>query len=299
MDKPFALIVEDNRDIVALFRHVLDLAGYHTEIVLDGKEAMERIHMTQPDIVLLDLQLPGMTGVEILKTMRSNPALAAIPVVVITAYSNYTDRLPVQPDLLLLKPVDINQLRELVQRLQTGRGGKREPALDPTSGLYSLTFFTERLTFSLERLKQVTLRRFGILFAEVPRWQDIENELGERGLPTFHKGLADQLKSMLRPTDILAWSSKDRCFFALIEEMPLPELTVKIAERVQSGMTEHLRRRLPRLELDAQLGVLVCDPEYRDIQRIFDDIELSRSLLRTGAYSSPAVFDRKVILTHR
>jgi CheY-like chemotaxis protein len=53
MSKPVALIVEDDRDILALFRHVLDIAGYHTEIVLNGKEAMERLDTLLPDIVLL------------------------------------------------------------------------------------------------------------------------------------------------------------------------------------------------------------------------------------------------------
>src|SRR5690348_3457027 len=81
---PFAIIVEDDRDIVALFRQVLDIAGYHTEIVLDGIEAIQRIEMSLPDIVLLDLQLPGMSGAEILKRMRESSTMMNIPVVVIT-----------------------------------------------------------------------------------------------------------------------------------------------------------------------------------------------------------------------
>ncbi|MBK9781973.1 MAG: response regulator [Anaerolineales bacterium] len=68
--KPIALIVEDDRDIVALFRHVLDIAGYQTGIVLDGKDAVDRLEVMRPNIVLLDLQLPRMSGIEkILKRM--------------------------------------------------------------------------------------------------------------------------------------------------------------------------------------------------------------------------------------
>ena len=55
MNKPVAFIIEDDRDVVALFRHVLDIAGYRTEIVLDGNEAMDRLEEFQPNIVLLDL----------------------------------------------------------------------------------------------------------------------------------------------------------------------------------------------------------------------------------------------------
>ena len=66
MEKPFVLIVEDERDIAALFRHVMDLAGYHTEIASNGQLAMERLATCVPDIVLLDLSLPGISGVNIL-----------------------------------------------------------------------------------------------------------------------------------------------------------------------------------------------------------------------------------------
>jgi len=140
MDKPVALIVEDDRDIVALFRHVLDIAGYHTEIVLDGLEAMQRLESSSPNIVLLDLQLPHMSGVEILTRMRADERMSTIPVVVITAYAPYANSLPVEPDLLLLKPVDINQLSSLVQRLQATHGGLKGPLTKKVTGLYTLSF---------------------------------------------------------------------------------------------------------------------------------------------------------------
>ena len=154
MSKPVALIVEDDRDVVALFRHVLDIAGYHTEIVLNGKEAMSRLEESEPDIVLLDLQLPGMSGIGILTRMRADDRLRNTPVVVITAFAPHAASLPVEPDLLL-KPVDINQLSSLVQRLQVTHGAMNEPVHDKITGLYTLPFFVQRLTFSLERISKV------------------------------------------------------------------------------------------------------------------------------------------------
>ena len=59
MEKPFVLIIEDERDIAALFRHVLDLAGYRTEIASHGTLAMERLSNSRPDVVLLDLTFPA------------------------------------------------------------------------------------------------------------------------------------------------------------------------------------------------------------------------------------------------
>ncbi len=58
-EKPFALIIEDDRDIVALFRHVMDLAGYRTEIILNGRAAADYLAQARPDIVLHG---PGAAG---------------------------------------------------------------------------------------------------------------------------------------------------------------------------------------------------------------------------------------------
>ena len=127
MDKPFALLIEDDRDVAALFRHVLDIAGYRTDIVFDGNAAMEKLSSAKPDVILLDLQLPGISGVEILKRVRADERLKTIPVVVITAYAYYASSLPIEPDLFLLKPVDIHDLSNLVQRLRVTKNKMDEP----------------------------------------------------------------------------------------------------------------------------------------------------------------------------
>ena len=295
MNKPVALIVEDDRDVVALFRHVLDIAGYHTEIVLDGKEAMDRLEASQPSIVLLDLQLPGMSGIDILTRMRADDRMRNIPVVVITVYAPYAASLPVEPDLLLLKPVDINQLSNLVQRLQVTQGGMNEPVHDVVTGLYSLPFFTVRLTFSLERIKQSEFRRFGVLFADVAKANELKKKTDTGDLNGFFRSLADQFKVALRPTDTMAWSPRDEYFLTLIEEIPTPEAPLKIAGRVRDSMKKFLENNDYGLGLRANVGVLLCDSEYDDVQQIMRDIEIARGYLREGLYTNPSIFDREML----
>jgi CheY-like chemotaxis protein len=299
MDKPFALIVEDNLEIVTLFQHVLDMAGYHTEIVLDGTEAMQRIETEPPDIVLLDLQLPGMTGVEILKKMRTNERLSSIPVVVITAYSNYSTRLPFEPDLLLLKPVNIHQLSNMIQRLQATRGARHDLAHDPITGLYTPSVFGERLTNSLERVQHSSLLRFGVLFVDLMKIEQVRKQLDTRQMNAFLRRLADHLRSTLRPMDTIAWSPQEGTFLALLEEIPTPEATVNIAERVQSALNKHLEGQVEGLDLHTHSGVLICDAEYRDVEKVMQDVARARALLLKGTYPSPAVFDHQVIVTNK
>jgi CheY-like chemotaxis protein len=295
MIKPVALIVEDDRDVVALFRHVLDIAGYHTEIVLDGKEAMDRLEESQPNMVLLDLQLPGMSGVEILTRMRADERMQNIPVIVITAFPVYAASLPVEPDLLLYKPVDINQLSNLVQRLQITQGGMEEPVRDAVTGLYTFPFFTIRLTFSLERIKQSEFRRFGVLFADVAQVNELKRQMSANELNGFFHGLADQFKVALRPTDTMAWSLRDEYFITLIEEIPSPEVPLRIAGRIRDSMKKFLENNDYGLGLRANVGVLLCDSEYSDAQQIIKDIDTARGYLREGLYTNPSIFDREML----
>jgi CheY-like chemotaxis protein len=280
---------------VALFRHVLDIAGYHTEIVLDGKEAMERLESSQPNIVLLDLQLPGMSGVEILTRMRADDRMRNIPVIVITAFPIYVASLPVEPDLLLYKPVDINQLSNLVQRLQATQGGMDGPVHDVTTGLYTFPFFAVRLTFSLERIKQSEFHRFGVLFADVSQVNELKQKMHADDLNSFFRGLADHFKLALRPTDTMAWSPRDEYFLTLIEEIPSPEVPLKIAARVRDSMKKFLQNNDYGADLKANLGVLLCDADYEDIQHIMRDIDTARGYLRDGLYTNPSVFDREML----
>jgi two-component system, cell cycle response regulator DivK len=299
MEKPIALIVEDDRDILALFRHVLDIAGYHTEIVQDGKEAMHRLDTLTPQIVLLDMQLPKMSGMDILKNMRANERLKHIPVVVITAYAPIAESLPVEPDLLLLKPVDIHQLSSLVQRLQVTQGAISEPSEDKTTGLYTFSFFSVRLAFSLERIKQSSYRRFGVLFAEVSQLDTLKKQIGAEKYNFYFRKLADQFRTTLRPTDTMAWSEKDNMFLTLIEDIPTPETPNKIAERVQNGMKRFLENHNEGIDVKLNLGVLLCNENYSAIKEIIKDISLASHLLNSGTYPNASIFSQETLKKHQ
>ena len=119
MGDELALVIEDHEDISALFCLVLEEAGFQTEIIGSGDEAVTRLADVVPDVVILDLHLPGVQGDEILHQIRSDERMTETQVVVITAYTALARTLQDEADLVLIKPVSLNLLRRLVGRLRS------------------------------------------------------------------------------------------------------------------------------------------------------------------------------------
>jgi chemosensory pili system protein ChpA (sensor histidine kinase/response regulator) len=117
MANPLALIFEDDPKLKIVFEKALQLAGFTTEVVVDGLQAKSRISGTPPALLLLDLHLPYIPGQEILKLIRADSRWAEIPVIVATADIFYAKELEGQVEVLV-KPVGIDQLRQIASRLR-------------------------------------------------------------------------------------------------------------------------------------------------------------------------------------
>jgi DNA-binding response OmpR family regulator len=117
-DKPLALIIEDDVDLASIFSDALQAAQFTTEIIADGLAAQIRLTETVPQLVVLDLHLPRVSGEILLRQIRSTPALARVKVVIASADPISADLLSPESDLVLIKPVSFSQLRDLAQRLK-------------------------------------------------------------------------------------------------------------------------------------------------------------------------------------
>jgi two-component system phosphate regulon response regulator PhoB len=118
MTRPFVFIVEDDprlREIIVLTLE----ADFELETCADGNTAMERLNHIAPQVVILDLNLPGMSGREILAYIRAQARLAKTQVILTTADNRQAETLNNDADIVLLKPVSPAQLRELTLRLSS------------------------------------------------------------------------------------------------------------------------------------------------------------------------------------
>ncbi|HZU86548.1 MAG TPA: response regulator [Anaerolineaceae bacterium] len=117
MAQPTALIIEDDEKLADIFSLTLQSADFITEIVSDGALAMARLEEVIPNVVILDLHLPHVSGPEILRMILATESLAHTKVIVTTADDRLADTMRGKAHLVLLKPVSPEQLRQLAQRL--------------------------------------------------------------------------------------------------------------------------------------------------------------------------------------
>jgi two-component system CheB/CheR fusion protein len=118
------LLVEDNPDAAESLMMILEVLGHQVRVVYDGRAALEAARANLPDIMLIDIGLPGMNGYELAQAIRRDGALARIILVALTGYGRSEDKaqaLAAGFDYHLVKPVDLQALADLVARPAPGR----------------------------------------------------------------------------------------------------------------------------------------------------------------------------------
>jgi CheY-like chemotaxis protein len=118
--RPFVLIADDHRDLAKTLALLLKLAGFDAEIVHDGRDALTAARAHRPDVLLLDISLPGLDGVGVTEQMRSDPRLSNVLIIATSAY---------EPDMFrgrsrrarfdhrLVKPVAFPTILALLDRI--------------------------------------------------------------------------------------------------------------------------------------------------------------------------------------
>ena len=130
---PRVLVVEDEHDIAGLIKHALERAGDgQVDIVASGDAALRAITDQPPDVIILDLNLPVLSGTEVCRIVRSRPATASIPIIMLTARTTEADRvtgLDLGADDYVTKPFSLRELaarvRAVLRRRQNGASSAR------------------------------------------------------------------------------------------------------------------------------------------------------------------------------
>lgn len=169
-ERPVVLVVEDTEAYVEALVIGLDRAGFRVEVARDGAEALARFADADPDVILLDLMLPKVSGLDVCREIR---LASAVPIIMVTAKGDEVDTvvgLEVGADDYVVKPY---RMRELVARIRAVMRRRNDPPGDPpgaggtpdevfTVGEVSLDVTRHRVTVAGERV-ELPLKEFDLL----------------------------------------------------------------------------------------------------------------------------------------
>src|SRR5262245_5057587 len=146
------LVAEDDRDIAVLIAHYFARAGWTPHVVTSGDAALAFARQKPIDLAILDVMLPGLSGLDVCRAFRANPATAALPIIMVTARTDEHDRiigLDVGADDYVGKPFSPNELVARVRALAR-RAKRSEPGSSTTLSMGPLSLDLEKHVVSVD-----------------------------------------------------------------------------------------------------------------------------------------------------
>jgi diguanylate cyclase (GGDEF)-like protein len=269
MNKPIALIIEDDPSSGNLFSHILEFVGFTAEIIKDGQTALARLDEIVPTLVLLDLNLPtGVSGSEILNHIRKTPKLVNIPVIVVTAYPNIAEEIHSDADLVLYKPVSVGQLRNLVSRFYPHEISKQlmeDAIIDSVTGLPNRASFLDQLVRATDRIRRFPIYKFAVLKMDFSKTEFLKRKQSRQNKDKLLYEITQKLRPLLRRTDTIARTNRYE-FSILLDDITDFEDAVVVAKKLKINFL------LP-IQLDEEKIEVEGDFSYSSSKEIYENPE--------------------------
>ncbi len=267
------MMVDDEPIILETLQMFLEDAGYANFITTtEPKKALNMVVLKKPDVVLLDVMMPEISGLEILEQMRSKEALRHIPAIILTSATDPETKLQaleLGATDFLAKPVDPS---ELALRLRNTLAAKayqdRLLYYDGLTGLPNRRLFTKRLNDALVRAKH-DAKDCAVLHIDLDRFKQINDTLGQNFGDTLLKAVSARLVECVRHSDLVGRPGNEEeeaelsrfggdeftLFIPYVERL---ENTTLVARRILKAMAEPFRVNARELFITASIGIAVC-----------------------------------------
>ncbi len=185
----YIVYADDHRDMREMVGAVLAASGHEVGLVEDGEAALAAVQAREPDLLILDVMMPGLNGFEVCRTVKSNPFLARVPVLMLTAEAQVerkVDGYDAGADDYLSKPFDPRELRARVSALL--RLVRREADRNPTSGLPGGRTIEDQM---LQRVRRRTT--FAVCYVDIDHFKPFADTFGFAAADAVIRGLGSAM----------------------------------------------------------------------------------------------------------
>jgi EAL domain-containing protein (putative c-di-GMP-specific phosphodiesterase class I)/FixJ family two-component response regulator len=323
------LIVDDDEDILLIVQTLLTNAGYAPILARNGREGIEQATAMQPDVILLDVTMPQMSGWEVCATLKNLPETSAIPIVMLTVKSEIKDLITgmqVGADDYITKPFTKRHLLETVERLlepgegprsaflprDTGDARTRNLLFDTVSGLPTIPVIVDALREWLLVDQEV-----GVLFIDFEKYAHIEDYYGWEVFDDVLREAAKALKRLLGTLfstgDLIAINRPSGSEFYVFLSVPpglrgdeilerLQRKARQIEESLRATLSEKFQHRIQRkIGLYVGYAKLLYSPQVRLERLVYRALREAISVASTKEGERAALLREqfKDVLVHR
>jgi two-component system cell cycle response regulator len=270
------LVVEDDESIRRLLCAVLGARGYEVIEVGDGPSALPAARESRPDVVLLDVGLPGLDGFGVLELLKDDEELAAVPVLMVTAWAE-SDLIAKALDRgahdYVRKPFDVDELGarvDVAARVKARQDALAEDnqrltqiaTIDALTSLANRFHITEELERELAGAAR-SRRPLSPIMLDLDHFKAVNDTHGHEAGDALLRAVARRLQRRLRRTDLIArWGGEE---FVVIAPDTDADGAVIVAEDLRAGLCERpIDAPEAALRITASLGVAQWDGETRD-----------------------------------
>jgi diguanylate cyclase (GGDEF)-like protein len=294
------LVVDDellNRD--ALQRR-LERVGYHVIATDSGPAALAIAAAQRVDLVLLDVMMPGMDGLETLRQLRRSRAVSELPVIMVTAKDSTEDiveALDAGANDYITKPVDFAVAQARIRTQLTARRA------DPLTGLPNRLLFMERLNDLIARSRAAAAFEFAVFFLDVDRFKIINDSLGHVAGDELLTGVSRRLEQSLRSTDTVARFAGE-CTLARLggDEFTVLLSGVRtvvdarmIAERLVAAVSRPFELQGREVVVTVSVGVVMADARYQRAEDMVRDADTAMYSAKDRGKGRCEIFDTSML----
>lgn len=284
------LLIDDDPDIHRLVSAVLRPIQATVVSAFDGMSGVQTALDQRPDLVLLDYDLPGANGVDILRALRVDPALSSTPVIVVTgseSRSVLTECFAAGAADYIRKPFVGAELRARVtsvverQRMLAQLG--RAAHLDTLTGLPNRSLLQERLQHSIDRALTDKDYGFAVMFIDFDRFKIINDSLGHDVGDLLLTEIATRLSANLRATDSVALDAAGTTvarlggdeFVVILDDVQSVEAATVVAERLLQTIERPYVLKAHRVRTSASIGIVHSAGAYREADEMIRDADIA------------------------